>query len=104
MFDKVFDRREQAQFARLSVDDGQIDDAEARLELSVLVKIVENNLGLFATLQLEDDAHAVPVALVANLRNAFDLFLVNQSRRAFDEPRLIYLIRNFGDDDLLAIL
>ena len=101
MLDEVLDGRDQAQLARLAVDDREIDDAEADLQLRVLVEVVENDVGLFAALQLEDDAHAVAVALVANFRNAFDLFLVHQRGGVFDEPRLVDLIRNFGDDDVL---
>ena len=35
MLDEVFDGRDQAQLARLAVDDGEIDDAEADLQLRV---------------------------------------------------------------------
>jgi hypothetical protein len=45
----------------------------------VLVEIVEDDLGLFAALQLEDDAHAVPVALVADVGDAFDLLVVDEA-------------------------
>ena len=69
---------EQAQFARLAVDDREIDDAEADLQLRVLVEVVENDLGLLAALQLEDDAHTVAIALVADFGNAFDFLLVDQ--------------------------
>jgi hypothetical protein len=37
---------DQAQLARLAVDDGQHDDAEAGLQLGVLVEVVEHHLGL----------------------------------------------------------
>ncbi len=103
VLDEVLDRREQAQFARLAVDDRKIDDAEADLKLRVLVQVVENDLGLLAALQFEDDAHAVAVALVADFRNAFDLLLVDQRGRVLDQARLVHLIRNLGHDDLLAI-
>ena len=63
---------DQAQLARLPVDDGQHDDAEADLQLRVLVEVVEHDLGLLAALQLEHDAHAVAVALVADVGDAFD--------------------------------
>ena len=69
----------------------------------LLVEVVENDFGLLAALQLEDDAHAVAVALVANFRNAFDLLFVDQRGGVFDEARLVDLIGNLGDDDVLAI-
>ena len=66
--DEELDHVHQAQLARLAVDDGEHDDAEADLQLGVLVEVVEHHLGLLAALQLEDDAHAVAVALVAACR------------------------------------
>ena len=103
MLDEVLDRLDQAQFARLAMDDRQIDNAEADLKLRVLVQVVENDLGLLAALQFEDDAHAVAVALIANFGNAFELLLIHQRGGVFNQPRLIHLIRNFRDDDLLAV-
>ena len=57
----------QAQLARLAVDDGEHDDAEADLQLRVLIEVVEHHLGLLAALQLDDDAHAVAVAVVQDV-------------------------------------
>ena len=65
---------DQAQLARLAVDDGQHDHAEADLQLRVLVEVVEHHLGLLAALQLEDDAHAVAVAFVAACRRCLRCF------------------------------
>jgi hypothetical protein len=79
---------DQAQLARLAVDDRQHDDAEADLQLRVLVEVVEHHLGLLAALQLEHDAHAVAVALIAHFGNAFDLFLVHQRGDLLDQRDL----------------
>ena len=92
---------DQAQLARLAVDDGQHDDAEADLQLRVLVEVVEDHFGLLAALQLEHDAHAVAVALVADFGDAFDLLLVDQRGGVLDQPRLVHLVGNLGDDDVL---
>src|SRR5438067_10391093 len=104
VLDEVLDGGDQAQLARLAVDDREIDDAEADLKLRVLVEVVENDVGLFAALQLEDDAHAVAIALVANLGDTFDFLVVDQRRGRLDEARLVDLVRDLGDDDLLAVL
>ena len=104
MIDEAPQHVQQSQFARLSVHDGQHDHAEIHLELGVLVEIVQNDFGLLAALQLEDDAHAVAIAFVANFRNAFDLLLVHQSSGGFDQPRFVHLVRNLGDDDRFAVL
>ncbi len=104
VFDEVLDGLQQAEFARLAVDDGEVDDAEADLQLGVFVEVIEDDLGLFAALQLENDAHAVAVAFIADLGNAFDPLLVDQRGGVFDQTRFIDLIRNFLDDDALAVL
>ena len=104
MIDETPENVRQAQLARLPVHDGQHDHAEVDLELGVLVEIVEDHLGLLAALQLEDDAHAVAIAFVANLGNAFQPLLVHQAGGRFDQARLVHLVRNFGDDNCLAVL
>ena len=80
VIDEELDAVEQPEFARLAVDDGQHDDAEADLQLRVLIEVVEHHLGLLAALQFEHDAHAVAIALVANIADAFDLLFVDQRR------------------------
>ncbi len=104
VLDEPLDDVDQAQFARLSVDDGQHDDAEVHLHLRVLVQVVQNDFGLLAALQLEDDAHAVAVALVADFGDAFELLLVDQRSGVLDQARFVHLVRNLGDDDGFAVL
>ena len=92
------------QHSRLAVDDREVDDAERRLHLRQLVQIVQNDRRLLAALQLDDDAHPVAVALVANIGNAFDSLVGDQFGDLFDQAGLVDLIGNFGDDDDVAIL
>ena len=94
----------QAQLARLAVDDGEHDHAEADLQLRILVEVVEHHLGLLAAFQLHHDAHAVAVAMVHHIGDAFDALLIHHRRDLFEQLRLIHLVGNFVDDDLLAIL
>src|SRR5438552_1392979 len=103
VIDEMPDAIDQTQLARLAVDNRQHDHAEADLELRVLVEIVKDYLGLLPALQLEDDAQAVAVAFIAYFRNALYFFVVQQRGGMFNEPRLVDLIRNLGNDDLLAI-
>ena len=56
----------------------QHDDPERRLQLGVLVEVVQDDLGHLAALQLDDDPHAVAVGFVAQVRDAFDRFLAVQ--------------------------
>src|SRR6202035_5407035 len=103
VIDKMPDAIDQPQLARLAIDNGQHDHAEADLQLRVLVEIVEDYLGLLTALQFEDDAQPVAVAFIAYVRNALNLFIVQQRCGMFNQPRLVDLIRNFRNDDLLAI-
>ena len=47
-------------------------DAEARLQRGVAIELVQDDVGLGVALQFDDDAHAVAVALVAQLGDALD--------------------------------
>ena len=71
----------QRQHARPAADDRQHDDAERRLQLRVLVEVVEDHLGLLAALQLDDDPHAVAVRLVAQIGDALDRLLAHAAPR-----------------------
>ena len=104
VIDEVLDHVHQAELARLAVDDGEHDDAEADLQLCVLIQVVEDDLGLLAALQFDDDAHAVAVAVVHHVGDAFDALLVDHGGDLFEQLRLVDLIGDLVDDDLLAIL
>ena len=64
------------------------------LQRRVLVEVVEDHLGHFAALQLDDDAHALAVRLVAQVGNALDRLLAHQIGDPFDQVRLVDLIRD----------
>ena len=104
VIDEALQRIQQPHLARLPVDDRQQDHAEGDLHLRELVQIVQDDFGLLAALQLEDDAHAVAVALVADLGDAFEPLLVDQARRVFDQAGFVDLVRKLHHDDRLAIL
>ena len=54
---------------------GQEDHAEGFLHAGVLVELVENDFMLLgAALELDDDAHAVAVGLVADVGDVVDRF------------------------------
>src|ERR1700683_4512760 len=95
---------QQAQLSRRYCDDVQQDHAEGYLHLGVLEEVGENNLRLFVALHFDDNAHAVAVAFVANVGDAFDFFILNEAGDIFDEARFVDLIGELGDDDVLAIL
>ena len=94
---------EQAEHLRPAGDNRQRDDAERLLQLGLLEQVVQHHLADFAALQLDDDAHAVAIRFVAKVGNAFDRLLAHQLGDALEQARLVQLIRDLGDDDLLAI-
>ena len=63
------------------------------LQLRVLVEVVEDDLRHLAALQLDDDAHAVAIGLVAQVGDAFDRLLAHQIGDPLDQLRLVDLIR-----------
>ena len=66
--------------------------------------MVENQLRLFAALDFDHDAHAVAVGFVAHIGNALDLFCLHEFGDALEQARLVYLVGNFSDDDVVAVL
>ena len=103
--DAVVDERLQqfneAEFARLAADDREQDHAERFLHLRLLEKFVQDDLRLFVALDFDDDAHAVAIAFVANVGDAFDFFVLDQLGDVFDQAGFVHLIGKLGDDDVL---
>ena len=87
---------------RTAVDQRHHVDAEHRLHRRLRIEVVEHHLGRFAALDLDVDAHAVLVGLVAQLADAFQPLFLHQLGDLLDQPRLVHLVRDLGDDDRLA--
>ena len=83
--DEVVDQLDQRQDPRPAADDGQHDDPEAALQRRVLVEVVEDDVADLAALQVDDDAHAVAIGFVADVRDAFDRLLAHQVGDALDQ-------------------
>jgi len=81
--------------------EGQQDDAEGRFECGLLEELVDDNLGLFAPLELDDDA-GVLVGLVAEVADATDLLVSHQVGNPGDEGGAVDVVGDLGDDDLFA--
>ena len=93
----------QRQQLRLAVDEADHVDAEDALQRRLLEEVVQHDVRELAALELDDDAHAVLVGLVAQLADAFELLLAHELGDALDEPRLVNLVRQLRDDDRFAI-
>ena len=87
--------------ARLAVDQRDHVHAEAVLQLGQLVQVVEDDLRDFAALQLDDDAHAGLVRLVAQVGDALELLLADELADADQQVRLVDLVGDLVDDDRL---
>ena len=89
----------QRERARHAADQGDVDDAEGGLHLGVLVELVEHDLGDGLALELDDEAHAVAVGLVAQVADLGDLLLLDQLDDVLDERRPVDLVGQLGDHD-----
>ena len=78
--------------------------AEARLQRRIAVELVQHHVRHRVALDLDDDAHALAVGFVAQVRDALDLLLAHEVGDLLDERRLVHLIGNLGEDDRLALL
>ena len=88
---------------RTPMIDGQHRDGEGRLERGVLVEIVDDDLRHRIALELDDDA-GVLVGFVADGGDVGEAggFLIHQLGDALDHGGAVHVVRNLGDDDLLA--
>ena len=80
--------------------EGEQGDAERGLEGGLLEELVDDDLGLLAALELDDNA-GVLVGLVAQVADAVDQLLRNEVGDARDERGAVHVVGDLRDDDLL---
>ena len=97
--DVRLERLLQAEDLRLAVDEGEVDHAERLLHLRVVVQLVQDDVLDRVPLQLEDDPHSLPVALVPKVHDALDLLRLHEQGDRLDEGRLVDHVRDLGDHD-----
>ena len=73
------------------------------MQLSELEQIVEDDIGDFATPELDHHAHTRLVRLVAQIGDAVELLVANEFADTREQRRLVHLIGNFVDDDGLPV-
>ena len=100
---EILNDLEQVEHVRPVADDRQQRDAVAHLQFRVLVEIVQHHVGQFAAFEFDDDPHAVARRLVAQIGDAFELFLSHQCGDVRHHVRFVDLVGNLGDHDRCAI-
>src|SRR5581483_3732097 len=103
MFKKPLDDIDQPKLTRLAVDDRKHDDAEINLHLRLLIQVVQHHFSLLTALQFENDPHAVAIAFVARIGDAFQFLLAYQRGYMLKQTRFVDLKWNFGNDNRFAI-
>ena len=76
---------------------------KGRLQRRETINLVQHNLSLGIPAQFDHDADAMTVGFVTQVRDAFHLLFPNKIGNFLDQGCLIHLIRNFGDDDAVAV-
>ena len=102
VLDEQLQRLLEAQHDRSPLDDREHDHAERRLQGGVLVEIVQDAEHLRLALQLDHDAHAVAVGLIAEVGDTFELSLRDQLGDLGHKRRLVDRIWELVDDYPLA--
>ena len=78
--------------------------AEARLQGGEPPELVEHHVSDRVALDLDNDAHAIAIGLIAEIRDALDALLANEFRHALDQRGLVDLVGDLVNDQRLAIL
>src|ERR1019366_2062531 len=101
--DEGLEDRLEPQDLRPAVNQRQHQGTEGVLELGVFEQVVEHGVRTRARLQLDDDPGALGAPrLIAQVGDPLDLLLVDQLCDAREQARLVDLVGELADDDLLA--
>ena len=84
---------------RLAVDQGEHVHVERGLHRRVLEQVVQHPVRIGVALDLDVDAHAVAVRLVAQVGDALDLLGADQLGDLLEQGGLVHHVRQLGDDD-----
>ena len=99
VLDEVLDAVLEGEYARTSMDEGDIVDAEGALQVGHLEQLVEHDVGIGVALHVNDDAHALAACLVIDIGDAVNLLLIAEHGNLLDELGLVDSIGYLGDDD-----
>ena len=103
VLDVVVQHLLQVEHARHAAHQRQHVDAEGLLHLRVLEQRVEHDLRVDVLFQLDHDAHAAAVGLVAQVGDALHALFVHELGDLFHQPRLVHLIGDLGHHNAAAV-
>ena len=72
------------------------------LQLRLSKQVIDHYFAGLTTLDFNHHAQTIFIRLIAQFGDAFNLLLFHQLGDLLDQPRLIHLIRQLGDDDVVA--
>ena len=89
----------QGQNTRFSINKREHDHAKCRLHLRIGIQLIKDHLRIGIPFQINHHMHSLAGGIVVDIRNTFDPLLLHKVCDAFNQPRLINLIRKLGDND-----
>ena len=99
MFEVVSQNLLQIHDLRLVADERQHDHAEGLLKLRVLVELIQDDIRVGITTQIDAYAHALAARLIGKVRDSVDSLILNQLGNLLDQTGLIDHIRKLCDNN-----
>jgi len=100
MLHKHLQQAFERQHARLAIHQRQHDDAIGAFHGGVLVERRQHRARVVILADIDHDAHSAPVAFVADVGDAYNLFVTRQFSDALNQGGLVHFVGQLGDDDV----
>ena len=97
--DEVLEHALEVERFGLPIHQRQELHAKGLLQRRELVEVAQHNFGVHIAFELDDDAHARAVALVAQVADALELAVAYKVGNALEQRDLVGLVGQFGDED-----
>ena len=104
MVDKLFQKTFQIQHQGTPLHQCQGIHPKTGLHGRVFVELVQKNIGLGATLQLDHHPHPLTIRFIAEIGDAKHLFFAHQIGNPLHQTGLVDLVRKLLDDDDLSVV
>ena len=103
-FHEILEDFLQAEGARTSLDEGDVIEGETGLERRILIKHIQQDIGIHALLKADNHAGFTAGRFVIDIGDALDPLVFDHLGNLLDHFPLIDHIRDFGHDDRLPTL